>query len=113
MHITALEQHRVIKLIRFSLDNRSFSAAEALNQTGMGMSEFVAVANEIYCEGKDIDHSLNLNEVLSWNLTPESLFQYMSFLEYKDSLETAKRATVIAIASIVISGALALAQLVT
>jgi len=112
MSVTALEQNRVIQLVKYSLENRSFSVAEALNHTGMGMAEFVAVANKIYCGGEEIDHSLNMHEILSWNLTPESLFQYMSFLEYKDSLKSSKRATIIAVISIVISGTLALAGLI-
>lgn len=113
MSLNTLEQHRIIKLIEYSIDKQSFSTSEALNYTGMGLTEYIKVASQIYCEGKEINHTINMGEIMNWHLTPEALFQYMSFLEYRDSLKSAKQARVIAIISIIISGILALAALLT
>lgn len=107
-----LHKERTIKLIAFSIGKSSFTVADALNASGMGLSQFIAVGKSIYSEGTRISHAINIHEVLDWHLKPEALFGYMGLIEYEHSVKSAKEAKLIAIISIGITGFLALGSIV-
>lgn len=109
----ALYKDRTMKLISFSIGKRSFSVNEALNASGMGLSEFIAIGRAIYAQEADISHEMNLNEIRDWFLKPDALFGYMGLTEFEHSVKSSNQAKKIAIASIVISGVLALGSIVT
>lgn len=107
-----LYKDRTIKLIAFSLGKRSFTVADALNASGMGLSQFIAVGKIIYSDETEIAHDVNTHEVKDWYLKPEALFGYMGLIEFEHSVESAKDAKIIAIISIIITGFLALGSIV-
>jgi hypothetical protein len=109
----ALYKDRTMKLISFSIGKRSFTVAEALNASGMGFSEFIAIGSTIYSQGADISHEMSLSEVRDWFLKPDALFGYMGLTAFEHSVKSANHAKVIAIVSIAISGALALSAIGT
>ncbi|MFL1456379.1 hypothetical protein ACJO5Y_18210 [Marinobacter sp. GN3S48] len=109
----ALFKDRTVKLISFSIGKRSFSVSDALNASGMGLSEFLAIGPTIYSQGADISHEMNIHEVRDWFLKPDALFGYMGLTEFQHSVKSANQAKKIAIASIVISGILALGPIAT
>lgn len=109
----ALFKDQTIKLISYSVGNRRFSISDGLNVSGMGLMEFLAIVPTIFSHGTDISHETNIHEVRDWFLKPEALFGYMGLIEFEHSVESANQAKKIAIASIVISGALAVGSIAT
>ena len=109
----ALFKDRTIKLIAFSIGKRSFSVSDALNASGMGLSEFLAIGPTIYSQDADISHKMDIHDARDWFLKPEALFGYMGLIEFEHSVKSASQAQKIAIVSIIISGILALGSIVT
>lgn len=112
MNLDELNEQRIVKLIAFSIGKRSFTAAEAMSETGMGLSEFLAVGRRIYTNLDDINHDFPVHQVLDWYLSPEALFSYMSLKEYEHSVRAAADAKKLAVISIAISGLLAVGSIV-
>ncbi len=107
-----LYQERIIKLISFSIGKRKFTVSDALNASGMGVSEFLAAAGSVYSIKSDLPIDINLHEVKDWHLKPEALFGYMGLKEFEHSVKSAKEAKMIAIASIIITALLALGSII-
>lgn len=107
-----LLKDRTMMLIAFSIENQSFSIAQALSASGMGFSAFVPIGQAIYTDGSGLSHEMNLHEVRQWSLRPEALFGYMSLKEFERSVASAREAKWIALSSIAISGLLALGSIV-
>lgn len=107
-----LYKERAVKLIAFSVGKRSFPVADALNASGMGLSEFLANAKSVYTNGCDLEENIDLHEIRDWHLKPEALFSYIGLKEFEHSIKSARDAKIIAIIAIIISGFLALASIV-
>jgi len=107
-----LYKDRTIKLIAFSLVNRNFTVADALNASGMGLSQFIAVGNTIYSVETEISHDMSIHEIMVWDLKPEALFGYMGLIEFEHSVKSAKGARLVAVISIFVTGFLALGSIV-
>lgn len=112
MNPNELNEQRIVKLIAFSIGKRSFTAADAMNATGMGLSELLAVGKRIYTNGEDISHDMPIHQVLDWHLSPEALFSYMSLKEFEHSVKAAADAKKLAMISIAISGLLAIGSII-
>ncbi|RBO82656.1 hypothetical protein [Marinomonas aquiplantarum] len=108
-----LHKDRTMKLISFSIKKKTFSVGEALNETGMGFSEFVTTGQAIYTLDSNVSHEMDSSEVRNWNLKPDALFGYMGLIEFEHSVKSAQQAKNIAIWSIFISGILAVGSLGT
>lgn len=107
----ALYKDRTMRLISFSIGKRSFSVNEALNASGMGLSEFISVGRILFAQEAEISYEMNLSEVRDWHLKPDALFGYMGLIEFEHSVDSANQAKKIAIVSIVISGFLAVGSI--
>lgn len=108
-----LYKDRTMKLISFSIKNKSFSVSQATTASGMGYSDFVELGQVIYTQSTDISHGMDFSEVRNWNLKPDALFGYMGLIEFEHSVKSAQQAKSIAIWSIFVSGVLAVGSLVT
>ena len=108
-----LYKDRTMKLIFFSIEKKTFSVGEALNETGMGFSEFVATGQAIYTQDSNVSHEMDSSVVSTWHLKPDALFGYMGLVEFEHSVKSAQQAKKVAIWSIFISGVLAVGSLVT
>lgn len=95
-------RHKCIDLIEFALANRSFTVQQALDATKMSGDEFDAAKNGLF-HLMGIHEHPHRNEVISWTLKPEAYFQYLSFLEFRHSVQSAKKAYRVALASIFIA----------
>lgn len=112
MKLEDLNNQRVVKLIAFSIGKQSFSAAEAMSATGMGLTEFLVLARRIYLNGADVGHDLPMHQTMEWHLSPEAFFSYMSLKEFEHSVKSAVEAKKLAIAAIAISGLLAVGSII-
>lgn len=108
-----INEQKIVKLIAFSIGKRSFTASDAMGATGMGLTDFLVAAKSIYLNGNEIGHDVPTHQVMDWHLSPEALFNYMALKEFEHSVTSAEEAKKIAIASIVISGILAFAAIIT
>jgi|TARA_R110001606_G_scaffold208573_1_gene356051 hypothetical protein len=108
-----LYKDRTMKLITFSIKNKSFAASQATSACGMGYSDFIEIGPTIYTQGSDISHEMDFSLVNNWHLKPDALFGYMGLIEFEHSVNSAEQAKKIAIWSIFISGVLAVGSLVT
>lgn len=107
-----LYKDRTIKLIAFSIKNKSFAASEATNACRIGYSDFVEIGPTIYTQSSDISHDMDFSSVRCWHLKPDALFGYMGLIEFEHSVKSAEQAKKIAVWSIFISGVLAVGSLV-
>lgn len=115
MNIEKIEDHYTIKLIKFTLErgNKNFTAQQAAEYCNIGLHEFNLIWKSIFIPNTNQTNNFNNNEEYRWELKPEAFFSYMSYLEYKDSLASSKKALKIAIISIIIASVLAILQMIT
>lgn len=112
MNIESIENQKLVKLLKFAIEERNFSANQAVSQCNMGISEFYDIWESIFIKTPAFENGFDCSRSYDWILKPEALFSYMNFLEYRDSLTNARRAYWVAIASIVISTATVLLSFV-
>jgi len=102
--LTAPTKHRYVGLIEFALENPEFSTKEACEATGLTDKEFRFVADTLF--------SLNANQAQGaydpskkqeWVLKPEAYFSYLQYLEFRHSIEHARRAYWLSVLAIIIS----------
>lgn len=103
MEVKEIENHGYIKLIKFSLTNKSFNVAQALEASGMGLTEFNSAKYAIFNLRGEHEQITSLNQVFRWELAPQAFFHYVSFLEYKHAITSSRRAQIFAIIAIIIS----------
>lgn len=84
-------KHKYIDLIEFALATRSFSVQQILDATKMSGDEFNAAKHALF-HLKGMHENPLRDEVIDWTLKPEAYFQYLSYLEFKHSVESSKRA---------------------
>jgi hypothetical protein len=98
------KRHKYVGLIEFALTNPEFSTREACGATGLSDKEFRFVADTIF--------SLNANQTQwtyqpsqkqEWILKPEAYFSYLQFLEFRHSIEHARRAYWLSVFAIIVS----------
>ena len=111
MDIEKLENHGFIKLIELTLENNEFSIAQACKHTGLSDKQFNFAKHDIFVLNAAQDTHINPSEVQYWELAPATYFNYLQYLEFKHSIESSRKSTIIAIIAIAISGLLALASL--
>ena len=112
MDITDIENHGFIKLIKFALENKSFSKKQACEYSGLSDRQFDFVRDRIFVLSGYQEENLSSSEIQDWELSPASYFQYLQYLGYKHAVKVSQRAHYTAIAAIVISGALAVTSII-
>lgn len=112
MKVDAIEKHKYIKLLEFSLENRNFTKVQACNASGLSQSDFDFIKGQIFSLSAAQESFVSANENHEWKLSPQAFFNYLQFQEFKHAVNTAETSKKIAIASIAISGLLAVASLV-
>ena len=96
------QKHKYIELIEFALENRSFTMQQALDATKMSGDEFSAAKSSLFhLWGKH--ENPELTEKLDWTIKPEAYFHYLSFLEFRHSVQSARKAFWLALISICIA----------
>jgi len=111
MNIANIEKHGYLKLIEYTLESNQYSMAQACEYTGLSNKQFNFAKHDIFVLSAAQDTSLNPNEQHQWELSPDSYFNYLQYLEFKHSIESSRKSTMLAIIAIIISGTLALASL--
>ena len=112
MDIAKIENHGFLKLIKLTLENNYFSIEQACEITGLSIKQFNFAKHEIFVLNGLQDGHIQQNEMHSWELSPASYFNYLQYLEFKHSIESSRKSSILAIAAIIISGILAVASLV-
>jgi len=111
MELSVLENHKYIKLIEFSLENKNFTGLQACSFSGLSKQEFDFVKSEIYIlSGAQVDYYSEI-QPYDWKLTSQAFFNYLQFSEFKFAVSSAKKAQHTAHIAIVISVVLALSSL--
>jgi hypothetical protein len=113
MNLNDIENYKIIKLMEFSLKDQSFSVQQACNVSGVSPDEFSGLKYSLYVLKGAHENIESNNEILDWRLTPEAYFNYLSFIQYKHSVLTSKRAQIVAICSLLISSLIGVASLVS
>ena len=114
------KHHEYVRIIEYSLQNPSFSIQQACEASGLSPRRFRGAMYSIFSLRGKHEQLTSDHEVVDWELSPDAYFNYLSFLEYQHSLQTAARArrtaaaaVVISIAGIVISSLIAAAGLLS
>jgi len=110
--ILAIENHKYIKLIEFSIKNRHFTKSQACKESGLKEKDFDFIMSDIFILSGAHSTFVSAHEDIDWKLSPHAFFNYLQFVEFKHAVVTAKRAHNTAIAAIIISGMLALGSLI-
>ena len=111
MDFKNIDNHGYLKLIELTLENNTFSVSEACAKTGLNFKQFNFAQHQIFVLNAAQDGNLNDKETQQWELAPTSYFNYLQYLEFKHSIESSRKSTILAIIAIIISGSLALASL--
>jgi hypothetical protein len=101
MKFQEIEKHKIIKLIEFSLEHTTFSVRQAMDASGMSKDEFSGAKYVIF-QLKGVHEYPSEDQELDWPLSTEALFNYLSFLEYRDALKFSRRTFWVAIASVLL-----------
>ena len=112
MNIDKIKNHGYLKLIELTLDNNQFSISGACKVTGLNFKQFNFAKHEIFVLNAAQDNHQNDHEVQQWELSPSSYFNYLQYLEFKHSIESSRKSTILAIVAIIISGSLALGSII-
>jgi hypothetical protein len=78
----------------------------------MSQREFNSAKYSIFQLRGEHENISNPNSKLDWELSAEAFFNYLKFLQYRDTVKFAKRAHITAIIAIIISGLLALGSII-
>ena len=111
MDIIEIKNHGYIKLIEFTLKNNKFSKDSACKVSGLSHKQFDFIKDNLFILSEHQKQNASNNIEQEWELTPETYFSYLQYLEFKHAVRSSHTAKYIAIAAIVISGMLALASL--
>ena len=111
MDFKSIDNHGYLKLIELTLENNTFSISEACEKTGLNFKQFNFAKHQIFVLNAAQDGNLNDMETQQWELAPASYFNYLQYLEFKHSIESSRKSTILAIIAIILSGSLALASL--
>lgn len=103
MDISKIEQHGYLKLIEFTLNNSSFSATQACEHCDLSFPQFNLTKPRIFIMKGTQDHSLNPNEVQRWELSSESYFNHLQYLEFKHAIDSSQKSMRVAIIAIIVS----------
>ncbi|WP_211829381.1 hypothetical protein [Kistimonas asteriae] len=113
MDLEKLKNHKYLKLIEYALKEKNFSKEQACNASKLAHHEFDIIYRDMFIPHKNQEGEIHPNEVLEWTLSQQAFFNYLQFLEFKSSVESAKKAQITAIVAIIISCALTLSPIVT
>ncbi|WGL16197.1 hypothetical protein PVT68_15665 [Microbulbifer bruguierae] len=113
MEINDIENHGYIRLIEFAIARKRFTKKEAYSSCGISNTDFDFIKHQIFSLSAAQESYISEEEEYEWKLSPEAFFNYLQFQEFKHAVKSSKQAKWIAIASIAISGVLALASIFT
>ena len=102
MNINNIDKHGYLKLIELTLDNDTFSISQACEKTGLNFKQFNFAKHQIFILNAAQEKNQNDKEIQQWELAPESFFNYLQYLEFKHSVDSSRKSTVIAIIAIII-----------
>jgi hypothetical protein len=105
MKFDQVKNHRYIKLVEFALANHKFSVRQACDASGLTEDEFSGAKFSLFMLKEINEHIESVHEILDWRLKPEAYFSYVSYLEFKHSLATARRAWLFSAFSVLIAAA--------
>lgn len=113
MGLPEIETNKFVKIIEFVLKNNRFSAVEACKKSGMSIPEFNGAKYSLFLLKDEHEISSSEQGELTWNLSPEAYFHYLSFVQYKHAVSTSNRAHWLAICSLVISIIMGVASVIS
>lgn len=97
-------RHKYVGLIEFALKNPEFSAQAACDATGLSDKEFSFVADAIFSlDANQSQGTYQPNHKQEWILKPEAYFSYLQYLEFKHSIEHARRSYWLSVLAIILS----------
>ncbi|MEX2257147.1 MAG: hypothetical protein WD672_00435 [Woeseia sp.] len=105
MDIKSIKNHRYVKLVEFVLANQSFSVRQACDASGLSEDEFSGAKYSLFMLKGAHERIESSHEILDWRLKPEAYFSYVSYLEFKHSLATSRRAWWFSVLSLLIAAA--------
>ncbi len=88
MEIKEIEDHKIIKLIKFSAKKSMFTVGQAATASGKPFDEFKRARYEIFQVTPNTEEIRSINQNSYWELKTSAFFSYLSFLEYRDSVIT-------------------------
>lgn len=112
MEIREIENHKFIKLIEYALKNESFTVTQVCEAVGMSPSEFNSAKYSIFQLKGEHENIRSSDLNLPWQVSTKAFFDYLSFLQYRDAVKSAKKAHCTAVIAIIITGFLALGSII-
>ncbi|WP_369983840.1 hypothetical protein [Thalassolituus sp.] len=88
-----MEVHPYIKLIKFAIENRSFTVEQACMAAHISREEFMFVRHELFVlSGAQQEPVISHQQVMDWKVSPQALFGYIQYQAYRDAVESASKA---------------------
>ena len=103
MSIPLIQSHKYIKLVEFALQNKTFSVEKACEISGLTQQEFQLAKPAFFVMTGRENYTEPFHELCGWQLKPETLFSYISYLEFQYSLENSKKARWFSIISLLVA----------
>jgi len=103
MEIREIERHKFIKIIEYALKHESFTVEQICEAVGISQVEFNLAKFSIFHLLGEHDPVSSPHKKIPWYLSTKAFFNYLSFLEYRHAIQTAKRAYILGIVAILIA----------
>lgn len=79
-----VNQHKKIKLIKFTISHQLFSIQQALVASGMSIDEFSKIKGYIFCRDDSLEKLNDRDEERAWQLTVQAIDDYREYLDDED-----------------------------